>query len=80
MLVENGRLHMCAIWLAYFWCCAAGEPVVRIEAASDFPRVAFLSWDTEGGEGYLADSFRFLQAVLLRGSTFRRRLFRPMKP
>ncbi len=31
-----------------------------------------------GYEGYLADSFRFLQAVLLRESAFRARLYRPL--
>lgn len=29
-------------------------------------------------EGYLADSFRFLQAVLLRKPTFRARYYRPL--
>ena len=32
-----------------------------------------------GYEGYLADSFRFLQAVLLRESEFRQRLLRPLQ-
>ncbi|MBI3119777.1 MAG: hypothetical protein HYZ00_13875 [Candidatus Hydrogenedentes bacterium] len=38
------------------------------------------TWDGEpaGYEGYLADSFRFLQAVLLRQSEFRNRLYRPL--
>ncbi len=31
-----------------------------------------------GYEGYLADSFRFLQAVLLREESFRSRLYRPL--
>ncbi len=31
-----------------------------------------------GYEGYLADSFRFLQAVLLREDSFRARLYRPL--
>jgi hypothetical protein len=31
-----------------------------------------------GSEGYLADSFRFLQAVLLREASFRERLYRPL--
>jgi hypothetical protein len=31
-----------------------------------------------GYEGYLADSFRFLQAVLLRDPGLRRRLYRPL--
>ncbi|MBN2290816.1 MAG: hypothetical protein JXM70_00230 [Pirellulales bacterium] len=31
-----------------------------------------------GYEGYLADSFRFLQAVLLREPAFRQRLYRPL--
>ena len=32
-----------------------------------------------GYEGYLADSFRFLQAVLLREPAFRDRLYRPLR-
>jgi hypothetical protein len=38
------------------------------------------TWDGKpsGYEGYLADSFRFLQAVLLRESRFRDRLYRPL--
>ena len=32
-----------------------------------------------GYEGYLADSFRFLQAVLLREAAFRDRLYRPLR-
>jgi hypothetical protein len=32
-----------------------------------------------GYEGYLADSFRFLQAVLLREPDFRQRLLRPLQ-
>jgi len=39
-------------------------------------------WDGKpsGYEGYLADSFRFLQAVLLREPEFRARLYRPWHP
>ena len=33
-----------------------------------------------GYEGYLADSFRFLQAALLRQPSFRARLYRPLDP
>ncbi len=33
-----------------------------------------------GYEGYLADSFRFLQAVLLRDPSFRARYYRPLTP
>ncbi|MCY2991219.1 MAG: hypothetical protein NTY19_25605 [Planctomycetota bacterium] len=33
-----------------------------------------------GYEGYLADSFRFLQAVLLRDPLFRARYYRPLTP
>lgn len=38
------------------------------------------TWDGKpsGYEGYLADSFRFLQAVLLRESKFRDKLYRPL--
>lgn len=40
------------------------------------------TWDGKpsGYEGYLADSFRFLQAVLLREAPFRERLYRPLDP
>ncbi len=42
-----------------------------------------IDWTTWNGtpsgyEGYLADSFRFLQAVLLREQSFRDRLYRPL--
>ena len=33
-----------------------------------------------GYEGYLADSFRFLQAVLLREASFRAKFYRPLHP
>ncbi len=33
-----------------------------------------------GYEGYLADSYRFLQAVVLREPTFRERFYRPLTP
>ena len=44
--------------------------------------IDWTTWDGKpaGYEGYLADSFRFLQAVLLRESAFRKRLYRPMEP
>ncbi len=40
------------------------------------------TWDGKpcGYEGYLADSFRFLQAVLLRQPEFRAKLYRPLSP
>lgn len=42
--------------------------------------IDWTTWDGKpsGYEGYLADSFRFLQAVLLREMPFRERLYRPM--
>ena len=42
--------------------------------------IDWTSWDgtPSGYEGYLADSFRFLQAVLLREPKFRDRLYRPL--
>jgi hypothetical protein len=42
--------------------------------------IDWTTWDGKpsGYEGYLADSFRFLQAVLLREAPFRQRLYRPL--
>jgi hypothetical protein len=42
--------------------------------------IDWTTWDGKpsGYEGYLADSFRFLQAVLLREAHFRDRLYRPL--
>ncbi len=42
--------------------------------------IDWTTWDGKpsGYEGYLADSFRFLQAVLLREPAFRARLYRPL--
>jgi len=42
--------------------------------------IDWTTWDGKpsGYEGYLADSFRFLQAVLLRETSFRQRLYRPL--
>lgn len=42
--------------------------------------IDWTTWDGQpsGYEGYLADSFRFLQAVLLREAKFRDRLYRPL--
>jgi hypothetical protein len=42
--------------------------------------IDWTTWDGKpsGYEGYLADSFRFLQAVLLREAPFRARLYRPL--
>lgn len=42
--------------------------------------VDWATWDGKpaGYEGYLADSYRFLQAVLLREPAFRERLYRPL--
>jgi hypothetical protein len=44
--------------------------------------IEWTTWDGKpsGYEGYLADSFRFLQAVLLREAPFRERLYRPLNP
>ncbi len=44
--------------------------------------IDWTSWDGKptGYEGYLADSFRFLQAVLLREGSFRAKLYRPLRP
>jgi hypothetical protein len=43
--------------------------------------IDWTTWDGKPGgyEGYLADSFRFLQAVLLREPAFRAKLYRPLK-
>jgi len=45
-----------------------------------FEGIDWTTWDGKpsGYEGYLADSFRFLQAVLLREPEFRARLYRPL--
>lgn len=45
-----------------------------------FKGIDWTTWDGQpsGYEGYLADSFRFLQAVLLREPGFRARLYRPL--
>jgi hypothetical protein len=45
-----------------------------------FEGIDWTTWDGKpsGYEGYLADSFRFLQAVLLREPSFRARLYRPL--
>ncbi len=42
--------------------------------------IDWTTWDgkASGYEGYLADSFRFLQAILLREKPFRERLYRPL--
>jgi hypothetical protein len=42
--------------------------------------IDWTTWDGKpaGYEGYLADSFRFLQAVLMREPAFRARLYRPL--
>jgi hypothetical protein len=42
--------------------------------------IDWTTWDGQpaGYEGYLADSFRFLQAILLRETSFREKLYRPM--
>lgn len=42
--------------------------------------IDWTTWDGKpcGYEGYLADSFRFLQAALLREPSFRARLYRPL--
>jgi hypothetical protein len=47
---------------------------------ADGQGIDWTTWDGKpsGYEGYLADSFRFLQAVLLREPEFRARLYRPL--
>jgi hypothetical protein len=50
-------------------------------AVNAFPKgIDWTTWDGKpsGYEGFLADSFRFLQAVLLREQKFRDRLYRPL--
>jgi len=50
-------------------------------AVNAYPKgIDWTTWDGKpaGYEGYLADSFRFLQAVLLREQKFRQRLYRPL--
>jgi hypothetical protein len=50
-------------------------------AVNAYPKgIDWTTWDGKpaGYEGYLADSFRFLQAVLLREQRFRERLYRPL--
>jgi hypothetical protein len=49
-------------------------------AVNAYPKgIDLTTWDSNpaGYEGYLADSFRFLQTVLLREQKFRERLYRP---
>ncbi len=49
---------------------------------NDYPAGAeFFTWDGTpcGYEGHLTYSFSFLQAVLLRETSFRDRLFRPLR-
>jgi hypothetical protein len=45
-----------------------------------FEGIDWTTWDGKpaGYEGYLADSFRFLQAVLMREPSFRAKLYRPL--
>jgi hypothetical protein len=45
-----------------------------------FEGIDWTTWDGKpsGYEGYLADSFRFLQAILLREPSFRARFYRPL--
>lgn len=50
-------------------------------AVNAYPQgIDWTTWDGKpaGYEGYLADSFRFLQAVLLREPEFRNRLYHPL--
>jgi hypothetical protein len=50
-------------------------------AVNAYPKgIDWTTWDGQpaGYEGYLADSFRFLQAVLLREAPMRARLYRPL--
>ncbi len=48
---------------------------------ADAQGIDWTTWDGKpsGYEGYLADSFRFLHAVLLREPSFRAKLYRPLK-
>jgi hypothetical protein len=43
--------------------------------------IDWTTWDGKpsGYEGYLADSFRFLQAVVLRNAKTRDRFYRPLR-
>ena len=47
---------------------------------ADLQGIDWTTWDGKpsGYEGYLADSFRFLQAIFLRDPTFRSLLYRPL--
>ena len=47
--------------------------------SADGQGIDWTTWDGKpsGYEGYLADSFRFLQAVLLREESFRAKLYSP---
>ena len=50
-------------------------------AVNEYPKgIDWTTWDGKpaGYEGYLSDSFRFLQAVLLREPEARARLYRPL--
>jgi hypothetical protein len=50
-------------------------------AVNAYPQgMDWTTWDGKpaGYEGYLADNYRFLQAVLLRESVFRQRLYHPL--
>jgi hypothetical protein len=49
---------------------------------ADMQGIDWTTWDGKpsGYKGYLADSFRFLQAVLLREQPFRERLYSPLYP
>ena len=52
-------------------------------AVNAYPKgIDWTTWQGQpaGYEGYLADSFRFLQAVLLRERRFQARLYRPLTP
>jgi hypothetical protein len=52
-------------------------------AVNAYPKgIDWTTWDGKpaGCEGYLADSFHSLQAVLLREHKFRERLYRPLVP
>ncbi len=52
-------------------------------AVNEYPKgIDWTTWDGKpaGYEGYLSDSFRFLQAVVLREPAARARFYRPLQP
>jgi hypothetical protein len=53
----------------------------RMRRDADAQGIDWTTWEGKpsGYEGYLADSFRFLQAVLLREPSFRAKFYRPLR-